>query len=80
MPSVTITKPAKDFIIITENHGGYMAGYCFACGARGWIQGCGIPSHAEDSGFNLKHKSTCPMNEILKDDGSTKRRKKKNNK
>jgi len=72
MPIVTLKKEAEDVIIITENHGGYLEGKCFACGASGWINGCGYPSRVKAPGAHLQHKADCPMNAALNDDGSLK--------
>lgn len=70
---VTIKKNAEDVIIVTEDHGGYKEGYCFACEASGWIDGFGYPCHAKGVPANrLKHKHYCSMNDVLNDDGSLK--------
>lgn len=38
----------KNMIIITEDHGGYEAGFCAICKVRGWIS-------------KIKHKKGCPV-------------------
>ena len=71
---VTIEKNAKEVVIVTEDRGGFKAGYCFACGASGWIAGFGYPHHAKDApGNHLRHKMTCPMNQVLDERGELKK-------
>ena len=71
MPKVTLTIEAKELIIVTEDHGGYKAGHCFACKASGWISGFGYPARAKKvPGNHLKHRVSCPMNGLLNDGGS----------
>lgn len=72
MPTVTLQKDAKEVIIVDEDHGGYLSGHCFACGASGWIDGSGYPSHVSAPGYHLQHNVECPMNVLLNDDGSSK--------
>ncbi len=38
----------KNMLIVTEDHGGYMAGFCAICGVAGWID-------------SIKHKKDCPV-------------------
>ena len=38
----------EKLIVVTENHGGYLSGYCSVCGVRGWLD-------------ELKHKDDCPI-------------------
>lgn len=74
MPRVMLKVKAEDVVVVTENHGGYTAGHCSACGAMGWIDGHGYPHHAKDvMGNRLKHKPKCPMNAHLNADGSIKK-------
>lgn len=37
-----------DFLICTENHGGYRGGYCFVCDKAGWLD-------------RIEHKRDCPV-------------------
>lgn len=46
---------ASKLIIVTEDHGGYKAGRCVACGACGWLS-------------RLEHKSDCPVPAALEAD------------
>ena len=39
----------KDMLICTEDHGGYLVGFCAVCRASGWLD-------------KLKHKKECPVN------------------
>lgn len=60
-------------------------GHCIACGAlglirnfnnpTGWTNGLGYPSWAKNVsvGF-LRHKPSCPMNQVLSDNGRLKRK------
>lgn len=77
MPLVTLQKEAKELIIETEDHGGYMSGYCFACGAHGWVDGvasCGYPQGSSQGLLSgLRHAANCPLGDILNDDGSFKK-------
>lgn len=45
---ITVTKERKDFLVVSDNHGGYVSGYCFVCGAQGWLD-------------SLQHKEDCPV-------------------
>ena len=74
MPRITLQKNAKDVIIVTEDHGGHLSGYCFACGSSGWVNGHGYPNRVKNVlGSHLKHRAECPMNAVLKNNGSLKR-------
>ena len=53
---------------ITDNHGGYLAGECIACGASGWIveRRHGFSHGSEDKWpAELHHKARCPVNKHL---------------
>lgn len=70
MTKVTLEVDAEDVVLITENHGGYYVGYCFACKATGWLHTkYGYPVRAKKAP-GLQHKASCPMNDILNDDGT----------
>jgi hypothetical protein len=68
---VTIRIDASKVVQVTEDHGGFLAGKCFACGASGWLEGRGYPHRAKDvPGSHLRHGASCPMNRALNNDGS----------
>lgn len=74
MPKVVLELDVQDVVVITENHGGYLTGKCVGCKADGWLgdTGYGYParSRRKGAGYHLKHKASCPMNDILNNDGS----------
>jgi len=73
MAKITIEVEVKDLIVVTENHGGYLVGMCFACKASGWLYNHGYPARAQNvPGAHLQHRASCPMNDMLNDDGSFK--------
>ena len=64
-------------VAITENHGGYMGGRCLSCNEEGWLEPrYGYPHRvkAKVMGTLLIHTARCPMNTVLNDDGSVKKR------
>jgi len=48
---------AKKLILVTENHGGYLAGKCLYCDSHGWI---------EKDDLQYGHRPGCPVPEALK--------------
>lgn len=46
--AIVFTAPRKDFFVVTNDHGGYLEGFCFACKKHGW----------EDK---INHASQCPV-------------------
>jgi hypothetical protein len=76
--TILIRKKPQDVIIIDEDHGGVEAGHCFACGARGWLDGLfGYPYPGHNVYKNkLIHREKCPMNEVLDETGKLLKRKK----
>lgn len=70
---ITIKKKPNDVIVIDEDHGGYKNGHCIACGASGWITNLGYPHRVRNApGAHLHHKKSCPMNNVLNDEGELK--------
>lgn len=68
-----ISIPASKVVLVTQNHGGYKVGVCQACDAQGWVEGHGYPHQAVTAlSSTLQHQQTCPMNEVLNEDGSLK--------
>jgi hypothetical protein len=73
--SQTVAVDVRRVVFATEDHGGYLAGTCIACGARGWLEpSYGYPHRVKGAvmGNRVIHKEDCPMNDILNDDGSLK--------
>jgi hypothetical protein len=74
--SQTVAVDPKKVVIVTEDHGGYLAGKCIACDAGGWLEPrYGYPHRVKGNvmGNRLIHEEDCPMNEVLNDDGSFKK-------
>ncbi|MEK7554284.1 MAG: hypothetical protein AAB517_02885 [Patescibacteria group bacterium] len=72
---ITLELDADVVVQITENHGGYEAGKCLACGTHGWLceSRYGFPYGSKKGMANeVHHKPHCPMNTHLNDDGSLK--------
>jgi len=58
-PYVTVHKRASEFLIADSDHGGYKGGYCFVCGARGWLD-------TEPGAVNgIRHTQGCPVGNAL---------------
>lgn len=73
--SQTVAVDAKKVVVVTKDHGGYLAGTCIVCGESGWLEPrYGYPHRVRGTvmGNLLIHKEVCPMNGILNDDGSFK--------
>jgi len=68
---ISITIEATEAVVLRDSHTGNTAGYCVACGASGWVRGYGYPYRARKVPTSqLKHKKSCPMNAVLKNDGT----------
>ncbi len=75
MPKTVAIDPKK-VVIVTEDHGGYLAGECIACNALGWLEPrYGYPYRVKGTviGSGVVHKKGCPMNKVLNDDGTFKK-------
>ena len=59
---------ADKLVILTEDHGGYLAGECIVCKAGGWYDGSlGYRFDDKDVLRNhLIHKKSCPVNKAIK--------------
>jgi hypothetical protein len=63
LDNVMVSVRASSLIVVTENHGGHMAGRCVACGQSGWLH---------TSGPNgIDHKQDCPITLALKEKEET---------
>lgn len=65
---------ADKLVTVTEDHGGYTAGECLACGACGWLceQSNGIPYNGDKEINALRHKKSCPVGVKLDSKGKWK--------
>ncbi len=62
---IYIKVPIDDVIIVTSNDGGYLHGWCSACGARGWVDNkYGYPHGCPESN-KLVHKKGCDLGNKL---------------
>lgn len=67
---VRLTLDPEVVVRVTENHGGYLAGRCEACGVIGWLEGRLGLRYGDYTEFDtwLKHKKACPINKVIDHD------------
>lgn len=70
----TIKIRADKVVIVSGDHGGYTEGRCTMCDSFGWLvdKQNGLPFGSKNGANALRHEKRCPMNKVLKADGSFK--------
>ncbi len=82
-PKIKLKRTPDEVVVVTEDYSGYLGGRCIVCCEEGWLDPRhGYPHRVKEkvSGNRLIHTAKCPMNDILKKDGSLRKRKKRTKK
>ena len=68
--------PFHKTVIVTDNHGGYMAGRCMVCNGIGWLYAERVDP-IDPKSNSLQHTPSCPVGKIIAEGGTVEERRKR---